>query len=212
MELTLEHCNSTTICTQFPNILITSLKTFIPRISNPKSPGVTSLLSITRKLVHDFHVDVNYHEREKHVLHLLIQFQVTHKYDVLPLVREILNGPDIDLNVGFDCVTGNPLSHALKVGEFTIADLLIKSMSDFSKIDIQTVALKYGFSGIVTTLIRKGVHFDHKFFERAFGQQDMEIIKEMTWLKDHVNNGTVRRSEPDSSKISATKRVKKEHK
>lgn len=167
-------------------------------------------MSITRKLIHEFHIDVNFHEKQ-HVLHLLIHLKVMYKYPVCPLVRELLERRDIDLNVGFDCQTGNPLNHALRVGEFSIADLLIRSMSDFSKINIQKIALKYGFSGIVKTLIQKGVHFDHKFFERAYGQQDMEIVEEMTWLKNYVLTAALRTShEPDTREIQVKKRIKKE--
>ena len=189
LEFTLERCHPTTIRTQFPNILITSLKTFVPRLSDPKSPGVSSLLSVFRKLIQDVHVDVNYSERGKrHILHLLIQLKVTHRYPVCPLIKEVLSGQNVDLNTGHDRETGTPLTHALRVGEYSIADLLIRSMTDFSKTNIRTMALRFGFSGIIKTLHKKGAKIDNRFFEKGFGQQDMGIIEEMQWLKHYLEN------------------------
>lgn len=195
----MEHCNPITIQTQFPNILITIFKTFIPRINDTKSPGVLRLLAVVHKLVHDFHVDVNYSERGKHVLHLLILFKSTHRYPVCPLIKEILCGQNVDLNVGHDCGTGTPLTHALKNGEYSIADTLIKSMTDFSKTNINVMTLKFGFSGIIKTLFKKGVRIDNKFFEKGFGQNDMEIVEEMSWLKNYLKSEVDHRNGPDSA-------------
>lgn len=156
--------------------------------------GVSSLLSITRKLIHDFHIDVNYYE-QLHPVHLLIQLNATHNYPVCPLLKELISRKGVDLNVGYDRGTGSPLTHALKVGAYPVADMLIKFMTDFSKTNVQSMHLKFGFSGIVKTLFKKGVRIDSKFFEKAFGEQDMGIIEEMDWLRNYIRNETRQRLE-----------------
>lgn len=204
LELTLEHCNSMTIRTQFPNILVTAFTTFIPRITDAKSSGVTSLHCITKKLIHDFHIDVNYYEGKMHAIHLLIHFKVTHNYPVCPLLKELLSRKSIDLNVGHDSETGTPLSHALKAGEYSIADMLIKSMTDFSKTDVHRMTLKFGFSSIIKSLFKKGVNINSRFFERAFGQPDIGIIEEMDWVRNYIRNEMDQRR-PDTPLHSSKK-------